>query len=109
MSNAGNTKHDTALDVINITLYYFNDNKWMSSEPKPKTIRFKAIGKIMGSIRWRPHLIQHKDPLPLQDKKELNIMLDALRESISSQINLECVAITRDLLDDVSGEGVDDR
>lgn len=109
MSNVGNTKHDMSLDVVNITLYYLNENRWMPTEPKPKTIRFKIIGKTMGSVRWRPHLVQHKDPLPIQDKKELNTMLDALRESISSQINLECVPITKDLLDDVSGEGVDDR
>ena len=92
-------------DVVDVTLYYVNENKWMLQEPEPTPIRFRALGKTMGSFRWRPHLIQHKDPLPpIQGKKEYTEMLNALRESSSNNIELECSVITQDLLDDISGE-----
>ena len=56
----------------------------------------------MGPCRWRPHLIQYKDSLPIQGKKDFNIMLNTLKTSISTSLNLECTPITKDLLDDIS-------
>ena len=76
----------------------------MFKEPEPESIRFHVLGKAMGPIRWRPHLIQHFDPLPIQDKKGFNEMLNALRAGISTKTDLECMGITKDLLDDISGE-----
>ena len=71
-------RHDTIPDVIEITLYYWD------------------------TCRWRPHLIQYKDSLPIQGKKDFNIMLNTLKTSISTSLNLECTPITKDLLDDIS-------
>ena len=58
----------------------------------------------MGTNRWRPHLIQYKDALPVQNKKTFNIMLKALQEAISKAIRCECAIITEDLLDNISGD-----
>ena len=96
--------HEAVPDVVDITLYYCNESKWMLREPKLEPIKFRVVGKALGPIRWRPHLIQTIDPLPIQGKKEFNEMLNILRESISNNIELECVPITKDLLDDVSGK-----
>lgn len=99
--------HDIVPDVVDVTLYYVNENRWMIKEPEPTPIRFHVLGKTMGLFRWRPHLIQHKDPLPpIQGKKEYMELLNALRESISNNIELECSIITKDLLDDISGEDI---
>ena len=67
-------RHDTIPDVIEITLYYWDTCKWIVDEEKPKSIRFHIIGKAMGPCRWRPHLIQYKDSLPIQGKKDFNII-----------------------------------
>ena len=98
------SRHDTTPDVIELTLYYWDTCRWVLDEERPKSIRFHIIGKAMGPSRWRPHLIQYKDPLPAQGKKDFNTMLEALRASISTNTNLECMSITKDLLDDISGE-----
>jgi len=99
-------KHqDPTPDVVDVILYYFDEGKWFTQEPQPRPIRFHIIGKTMGSARWRPHLIQHKDPLPpMRKKKEYDGMLEILREGISHQVSLDCATITKDLLDDISGE-----
>ena len=91
-------------DTLDLKLYYWDQCKWLTEESKPKSIRFHIVGKAMGSTRWRPHLIQYKDPLPIQGKRELNEMLNILRKSISNNVELECAPITKDLLDDISGE-----
>ena len=91
-------------DVVEITLYYWDTSRWLIDEIKPKSIRFHVIGKALGPSRWRPHLIQYKDPLPIQGNKDLSLMLDALKTSISTTTNLECVPITKDLLDCTNGE-----
>ena len=90
-------------DTLDLKLYYWDQCKWLTEESKPKSIRFHIVGKAMGSTRWRPHLIQYKDPLPVQGKKDFNIMLDSLKRSIATNLHLECVNITKDLLDDASG------
>ena len=97
-------RHDTTPDVVELTLYYWDTCRWATDELRPRSIRFHVIGKAMGPSRWRPHLVQHRDPLPVQGKKDFNTMLDALKIGISTNINLECIAITKDLLDDISGE-----
>lgn len=91
-------------DTVDVTLYYWGTYQWVTEEVKPESIRFHIIGKAIGPSKWRPHLIQHRDPLPTQGKKDFNRMLEALQTSISTNINLECVIITKDLLDDASGE-----
>ena len=90
-------------DTLDLTLYYWDEDKWLIEESKPKSIRFHIIGKVMGSTKWRPHLIQHKDPLPIQGKKDFNIMLNSLKKSIATTTQLECANITKDILDDASG------
>ena len=97
-------RHDTTPDVIEITLYYWDTCRWIIDEKKPKSIRFRVVGKALGPYRWRPHLVQYKDSLPIQGKKDFNTMLAALQTSISTNLNLECIFITKDLLDDISGE-----
>ena len=98
-------RHDaTPPDVVELTLYYWDTCRWAMEDKKPKPIRFTVIGKAMGPTRWRPHLIQYKDPLPIQGKKDFNAMLEALKISISTNVNLVCAPITEDLLDDISGE-----
>jgi len=96
-------RHDTTPDVVEVILYYWDTCRWIISEERPKSIRFHVIGKAMGPARWRPHLIQYKDSLPIQGKKDLSIMLHTLKTSISANLNLECTPITKDLLDDISG------
>jgi hypothetical protein len=96
-------RHDTTPDVVEIILYYWDTCRWIINEEKPKSIRFHIIGKAMGPFRWRPHLVQYRDPLPIQGKKDLSVMLDTLKTSISTNLNLECAPITKDLLDDISG------
>ena len=91
-------------DVVDITLYFWNEGRWVSAGTEPQPIRFHIIGKGMGTSRWRPHLIQHKDPLPVQDNKDFNRMVSTLRQQISNSVELECITITKDLFDDTSGE-----
>ena len=98
------SRREITPDTVDVVLYYWDECRWLLKEEKPKSIRFHIIGKAMGPSKWRPHLIQHRDPLPMQGKKEFNVMLDTLRTSISTNTNLECVSITKDLLDDTSGE-----
>ena len=97
-------RHDTIPDVLELTLYYWDTCRWTINEEKPKPIRFRIVGKAMGPARWRPHLVQHKDSLPIQGKKDFSTMLEALKTSISTNLNLDCILITKDLLDDISGE-----
>ena len=104
MTTQMSAQRTTVPDTIDITLYYWGTYRWLTEELKPESIRFHIIGKSIGSNRWRPHLIQHRDPLPIQEKKDFNIMLEVLQTSISANNNLECVTITKDLLDDASGE-----
>ena len=89
---------------MSLTLYYWDTCRWIIDEKKPKSIRFRVVGKALGPYRWRPHLVQYKDSLPIQGKKDLYIMLETLKTSISTNLNLECILITKDLLDDISGE-----
>jgi len=96
-------RHDaTPPDVVELTLYYWDTCRWAMEDKKPKPIRFTAIGKAMGPTRWRPHLVQYKDPLPIQGKKDFSLMLETLKMSISTNVNLTCAPITKDLLDDTS-------
>ncbi len=92
---------DTSPDVIEITLY-FSESNWSSGNDQIIPIRFKLIGKSMGSTRWRPHLVQHLDPLPINDSKSLKEMIKTLRNEISIKLELNCLPITIDLLDDIS-------
>ena len=99
---------DTTPDVIEVELYFWNlESNWSNSADNVGQIRFKIIGKSMGQLRWRPHLVQYKDKLPTMTNKEYTSMLKTLREEISLKIGLDCVQISVDLLDDIS-EGEDD-
>ena len=73
--------YTTTPDTIDVKLYFIDSNiSWTPNADriKIKEVRFRVIGKSMGVNRWRPHLIQYKDALPVQDKKTFNIMLKAL-------------------------------
>tara|TARA_R110002020_G_scaffold286637_1_gene502180 strand:- start:6 stop:320 length:315 start_codon:yes stop_codon:yes gene_type:complete len=104
MATGVSSRREITPDTLDVVLYYWDECRWLLAESKPKSIRFHVVGKAMGSSKWRPHLIQHLDPLPSQGKRDFNVMLDALKISISTNTNLECVSITKDLLDDTSGE-----
>ena len=95
---------DITPDTLDVTIYYGDNGKWLLEQPEVLPIRFHIVGKAMGPARWRPHLIQYKDPLPVQDKRDFNNMMTILRESISNQLNLECTPISKDLFDEVLGE-----
>ena len=86
--------------VINFTLKFWESgNKWAYEEPPFKEIRFRVLGQSYGKNRWRPHLIQYRDILPNQSKKEANSMLSMLQQTISTLTNATCMTITMDLLD----------
>ena len=99
--------YTTTPDTIDVKLYFIDSNiSWTPNADriKIKEVRFRVVGKSMGVNRWRPHLIQYKDALPVQDKKTFNIMLKALLEAIAKAIRCECAIITEDLLDNISGD-----
>jgi len=99
--------YTTTPDTIDVKLYFIDSNiSWTPNADriKIKEVRFRVVGKSMGVNRWRPHLIQYKDALPVQDKKTFNIMLKALQEAIAKAIRCECAIITEDLLDNISGD-----
>ena len=99
--------YTTTPDTIDVKLYFIDSNiSWTTNAEhiKIKEVRFRVIGKSMGVNRWRPHLIQYKDALPVQDKKTFNIMLKALQEAIAKAVRCECAIVTEDLLDDISGD-----
>ena len=99
--------YTTTPDTIDVKLYFIDSNiSWTpnANRIKIKEVRFRVVGKSMGVNRWRPHLIQYKDALPVQDKKTFNIMLKALQEAIAKAIRCECAIITEDLLDNISGD-----
>jgi len=94
---------DTTPDVIEVELYFWDsESNWSNSADNVGQIRFKIIGKSMGQLRWRPHLVQYKDKLPTQTNKEYIAMLKILRDEISLKTGLDCVQIAIDLLDDIS-------
>ena len=99
--------YTTTPDTIDVKLYFIDSNiSWTTNAEhiKIKEVRFRVVGKSMGINRWRPHLIQCKDVLPVQDKKTFNIMLKALQEAIAKAIQCECAIVTEDLLDNISGD-----
>jgi len=99
--------YTTTPDTIEVKLYFVDSNiSWTTNAEliKIKEVRFRVVGKSMGVNRWRPHLIQCKDVLPVQDKKTFNIMLKALQEAIAKAIQCECAIVTEDLLDNISGD-----
>ena len=99
--------YTTTPDTIDVKLYFIDSNiSWTPNADriKIKEVRFRVVGKSMGVNRWRPHLIQYKDALPVQDKKTFNIILKALQEAIAKAIRCECAIITEDLLDNISGD-----
>lgn len=94
---------DTTPDVIEVELYFWNsESSWSNSADNVGHIRFKIIGKTIGQLRWRPHLVQYKDKLPIRTNKEYTTMLKILRDEISRKTGLNCVQISVDLLDDIS-------
>ena len=99
--------YTTTPDTVEVKLYFIDSNiSWTTDAEriKIKEVRFRVIGKSMGTNRWRSHLIQYKDALPVQNKKTFNIMLKALQEAIAKAIRCECAIITEDLLDNISGD-----
>ena len=81
--------YTTTPDTIDVKLYFIDSNiSWTPNADriKIKEVRFRVVGKSMGVNRWRPHLIQYKDALPVQDKKTFNIMLKALQEAIAKAV-----------------------
>ena len=99
--------YTTTPDTVEVKLYFIDSNiSWTTDAEriKIKEVRFRVVGKSMGVNRWRPHLIQYKDALPVQNKKTFNIMLKALQEAIAKAIRCECAIITEDLLDNISGD-----
>lgn len=86
--------------IIEFELLFWNSpNRWSASEQPIKKIRFKALGQPFGKIRWRPHLILHKDDLPEQTAKEAKLMLQQIRQAISIKLEVDCMLIAKDLLD----------
>ena len=99
--------YTTTPDTIDVKLYFIDSNiSWTTNAEriKIKEVRFRVVGKSMGINRWRPHLIQYRDALPIQDKKTFNIMLKALQEAIAKAVRCECAIVTEDLLDGISGD-----
>ena len=86
--------------IIDFTLQFWeSEGKWVyQSTPLPK-VRFHVLGQPYGKNRWRCHLTQHLDPLPLQNKKDSNSLLITLQQAISELTSCSCMAITIDLLD----------
>ena len=90
--------------ILDFTLHFWDsDNKWTHQEFPLKEIRFHVLGQPYGKFRWRPHLIQHRDSFPHQNKKETNAMLSKIQDAISTLTDLNCMAITMDLVDDITG------
>ena len=86
--------------ILDFTLHFWNaDNKWTYKTFPLKEIRFHVLGQPYGRGRWRPHLIQHRDELPKQNKKEVSSMLNMVQTTISELTELTCMMITIDLLD----------
>ena len=99
--------YTTTPDTINIKLYFLDSNvSWATDleHVKIKEVSFRVVGKSMGTHRWRPHLIQYRETLPVQDKKTFNIMLKKLQEAISKTVKCECALVTEDLLDGINGD-----
>ena len=89
--------------ILDFTLHFWDsDNKWTYQDFPLKEIRFHVLGQAYGKGRWRSHLIQHRDSLPNQTKKEINSMLTKIQNVISTLTDLNCMVITIDLLDYVT-------
>jgi len=71
----------------------------ISLEPYDSKFWDNHLVKLDGDHRWRPHLIYHKDVLPEQTNKEIATMLQKLQDIISQILGIECMPITKDLLD----------
>ena len=72
--------------ILDFTLHFWDsDNKWTHQEFPLK------------------ELIQHRDSFPHQNKKEINAMLNKIQDAISTLTDLNCMAITMDLVDDITG------
>lgn len=99
---------DATPDILELTIYcWTKEFKWSLTTEPLIPIRFKIIGKPMGSSRWRPDLIQHKDSLPKQTSKDSSAMIKTLKEKITSHTGLACTPITLDLFDDMSEDNND--
>ena len=89
--------------ILDFTLHFWDsDNRWTYQTLPLREIKFHVLGQSYGKGRWRPHLIQHHDLLPNQNKKEINLMLNKIQDSISTLTDLNCMVITLDLLDYVT-------
>lgn len=80
-------------------VFRIDEERWSYQESQTLVIRFKVFGQPFGRDRWRPHLIQHKDKLPNQNNKDITGMIKTLQEALSSILELECMTVTKDLLD----------
>ena len=90
--------------ILDFTLHFWDsDNKWTYQEFPLHEIRFHVLGQPYGKARWRTHLVQHRDPFPQQSKKEVNAMLIKIQDTISTLTNLNCMTVTLDLIDDITG------
>ena len=86
--------------IVEFELLFWNSlGRWSASEQPIKKIRFKALGQSFGKTRWRPHLVLYKDELPEQTAKEFKLMLQQLRQAISKELDVDCMLIAKDLLD----------
>ena len=91
--------------ILEFTLSFWNDTtRWSYNDDLTKTVRYKVLGQPVGKTRWKPHLIYHKDLLPEQSNKEVVMMLRKLQDVISQILDVECMPITKDLLDYYSKE-----
>ena len=86
--------------TVEFTLYFWNEEtRWSYSNDLIKAIQFQALGQPFGKARWRPQLIYHMDMLPEQTNKEIIVMLQKLQGIISQILDMDCMPITKDLLD----------
>ena len=89
-----------APQILDFTLYFWNSSSnWAYLNLPVKELRFHVVGQNFGKGRWRPHLIQHFEPLPVGGKKETNDILFMIRDTISKLTDTDCMAVTMDLLD----------
>lgn len=101
MSNDNYGSHNP--QILDFTLHFWDsENKWTYDDFPLKEIRFHVLGQPYGKSRWRPHLIQHRDSLPNQTKKEISSMLNKIQSAISTLTDLNCMGITIDLLDNIT-------